>query len=64
MKPSDYIQGKPTVSELKALLDVFIAEETDPPFVARAIVLELGEYYLQFLPDSFDPNQNSPETIR
>lgn len=56
-KPSDYIQGKPTAGELTALLAVFIAEESDPPFMARAIKRELGPDFLRFLPQGFDPDE-------
>lgn len=46
---------EPTVDDLQKILSVFISEETDPPYVARAIVRELGKDYLRFLPESFDP---------
>jgi hypothetical protein len=63
MKPSDYIQGQPTAGELMALLAVFIAEETDPPFMARVIKLALGPDFLRFLPEGFDPDKESPGVI-
>lgn len=60
---TDHLQGSPTVEQLTALLNVFFDEETDPPFIARAVRHKLGADFLRFLPEGFDPDEKSSRVI-